>query len=99
MRPYLLFHGLVEIAAATVAFGTFLFAWNTRRFQNGLFRVIGPAALFVGLLALVRSLAELHGGTASAASDGLDQGAEFEVRLPLPARAALVAAAGEGVAS
>jgi signal transduction histidine kinase/ActR/RegA family two-component response regulator len=33
-------------------------------------------------LPLVRSLIELHGGQVSAASDGLDQGSEFVVRLP-----------------
>ncbi|MEM5314602.1 response regulator [Paraburkholderia sp. JHI869] len=34
-------------------------------------------------LALVRELAELHGGSVSAHSDGLDHGSEFVVRLPL----------------
>ena len=34
-------------------------------------------------LALVKSLAELHGGTVSASSPGLDQGATFTVSLPL----------------
>ena len=41
-------------------------------------------------LTLVRSLAELHGGTITAASDGLDKGSEFTLRLP----AALGPAAG-----
>jgi PAS domain S-box-containing protein len=36
-------------------------------------------------LALVRGLAELHGGSAAAASDGLGRGSEFVVTLPLDA--------------
>ncbi|WP_165250721.1 hybrid sensor histidine kinase/response regulator [Paludisphaera soli] len=35
-------------------------------------------------LSLVRSLAGLHGGGVSAASDGLDKGSEFTLRLPAP---------------
>ena len=35
-------------------------------------------------LTLVRSLAELHGGTATATSDGPGKGCEFIVRLPAP---------------
>ena len=34
-------------------------------------------------LALVKSIAEGHGGTAEARSDGLDRGSEFIVRLPV----------------
>lgn len=34
-------------------------------------------------LALVRALARMHGGSVSAASDGLGQGAEFVIELPL----------------
>ncbi len=34
-------------------------------------------------LAIVSNLAELHGGTVSVASDGLGQGSEFTLRLPL----------------
>jgi signal transduction histidine kinase len=36
-------------------------------------------------LTLVRSLVEMHGGKVSAHSQGLSQGSEFIVRLPLPA--------------
>jgi PAS domain S-box-containing protein len=48
-------------------------------------------------LALVRGLAELHGGSASAQSEGLGRGAEFTVRLPLggvPAQSAEAPTAG-----
>jgi signal transduction histidine kinase len=39
-------------------------------------------------LALVRKLAELHGGSVIAHSDGLSHGSEFVVRLPAHAEAA-----------
>src|SRR5262249_16010756 len=40
-------------------------------------------------LTLVRSLAELHGGTITAASDGPDKGSEFILRLPADVTAAV----------
>ena len=56
-------------------------------------------------LAIVRRLVELHGGSVSASSDGLGQGARFELRLPLarddppaPALASVPAAVTAGVA-
>jgi len=45
-------------------------------------RVNTGGGLGIGL-ALVRALVELHGGDISAASDGLDRGSEFTLRLPL----------------
>jgi signal transduction histidine kinase/ActR/RegA family two-component response regulator len=43
-----------------------------------------PAQSGVGIgLTLVKFLVELHGGTVSASSAGVDQGSEFVVRLPL----------------
>jgi hypothetical protein len=57
MHSYLLFHSLAEIAAATISVGTFLFAWNTRRFQSGYLLTLGAAALFVGLFEVLHCLA------------------------------------------
>jgi len=47
-------------------------------------------------LAIVRQLVELHGGSVSARSDGLDRGATFIVRLPLNADGARTAAVPPG---
>ncbi len=57
MQSYLLFHSLAEIAAATISFGTFLFAWNTRRFQNPYLLAVGIGSLFVGVFEVLHCLA------------------------------------------
>jgi two-component system CheB/CheR fusion protein len=49
-------------------------------------------------LALAKGLVELHGGTITAASAGLGQGAEFVVRLPLATDEALAPRSGEDTA-
>jgi PAS domain S-box-containing protein len=48
-------------------------------------------------LALVKGLAELHGGTVSARSDGVGRGAEFVLRLPLDPGAPLAVGRPSGV--
>ena len=46
-------------------------------------RALGRSQGGLGIgLTLVRNLVELHGGTVTAASPGLDQGSEFTIRLP-----------------
>ncbi len=56
-HEYLLFHSLTEIAAATISFSTFLFTWNTRRFQNSFLLIVGISALFVGCFEMLHCLA------------------------------------------
>jgi CheY-like chemotaxis protein len=61
-------------------------------------RVNTSGGLGIGL-ALVRALVELHGGEITAASDGLDHGSEFKVRLPLFEQATATHAAGQTTVS
>ena len=76
-------------------FDMFVQAENGDRRPNG--------GLGIGL-ALSRKLIEMHGGTITALSAGLGQGAQFEIRLPLsatqsPQATAAVAAGGEAPAA
>lgn len=55
---YLLFHALVELFAVVIAGGTFMVAWNSRRFlENGFFVVVGFASLGVAFLVIIHTLA------------------------------------------
>ena len=54
---YLLFHSLVEIYCATIAFAIFMVAWNSRNFGNNPYLiVIGTAYLSIGFLDILHTL-------------------------------------------
>src|SRR5512138_91655 len=55
---YLLFHGLVEGFAITVAMSVFVVAWSARRYlESGFLLLVGIAFFFIGLIELVHALA------------------------------------------
>ena len=55
---YLLFHSIVEVFSIIIAFGIFMFAWNTRRFEeNNYLLFLGIAYLFIGVVDLIHTLA------------------------------------------
>ncbi len=55
---YLLFHVLAEIFSVVVAYGIFVFAWNSRRLiDNTYLLFLGCAFLFIGVMDLVHTLA------------------------------------------
>lgn len=55
---YLLFHTFAEIFGLVIAFGVFMFAWNTRRFlDNGYLLFLGVSCFFVGMLDLLHTMA------------------------------------------
>jgi signal transduction histidine kinase len=58
---YLLFHSLAELLSIVIAFGIFMFAWNTRRhMESTYFLFLGIAYLFVGTLDTLHTLS--YGG-------------------------------------
>ena len=55
---YLLFHTLAEFFAIIIAFGVFLFVWNSRSFiESDYYLLVGIAYLFVGSFDLLHALA------------------------------------------
>mgnify|MGYP001806399756 CR=1 FL=1 len=61
---FLWYHALIEMFAATISFGVFLIAWDTRRFARSTFFVtIGPAFALVGLFDILHMLAYKGMGT------------------------------------
>lgn len=71
---YLLFHSLAEMFSIIIAFGTFMVAWNSRRFHDeSLFLFLGAAYAFIGGLDTLHMLAYkgmgvFHGGGTQMAS-------------------------------
>lgn len=60
MNTFLLFHTVIEVFSAAVAWCVFALTWNTRIHRtgaNGFFLLLGIACLFVGGLDLIHSLA------------------------------------------
>jgi len=58
LYSFLLFHTLGELFSISVAFGTFMLAWNSRRFiANNYLLFIGIAYLFIGGVDLIHTLA------------------------------------------
>ncbi len=76
-------HVALEVSDTGVGIAADVLPYVFDRFRQGdssITRAYGGLGLG---LAIVRHLAELHGGSVSAASEGADRGATFVVRLPL----------------
>lgn len=55
---YLLFHTFAELFGIVIAFGVFMFAWNTRRFlKDDYLLCLGVASFFVAMLDLLHTMA------------------------------------------
>ena len=58
LHNYLLFHSLAEIFSIAIAYGVFMFAWNSREFSDSDYVLyLGIAYFFVGSLDLLHTLA------------------------------------------
>ncbi len=58
LMNYLLFHTVVELAIMVVGFAIFTLTWNLRHLNdNAYFQVVGLAALFIGVVDVVHTLA------------------------------------------
>ena len=80
-HSYLLFHSLAEIFSIIVACGTFMVAWNSRRFiENNYILFIGIAYLFVGSIDTLHTLAYQGMGVFK------DYGANLSTQLWVSAR-------------
>lgn len=88
---YLLFHGFVEFFSILVASGTFVVAWNARRFlQNQYFLVVGVAYLCVALLDLMHLMS--YKGMAIIAGIGANEPTQLWIALRYMQSLSLVAA-------
>ncbi len=57
LYSYVLFHTLAELVGVAIAFGIFLFAWNSRHLiKNNYLLFLGIAYVFVSVLAIVHTL-------------------------------------------
>lgn len=55
---FLMFHSLTELFSIVIAWGTFIFIWNARKFQmNNFFVAISIAYIFIGGIDLLHTLA------------------------------------------
>lgn len=58
LHNYLLFHSVIEIASAVIAFAIFMFAWNARRhLEDDFLAFLGIAYLWVGAMDMLHTLA------------------------------------------
>ena len=57
LYSYLLFHGIAEMFSIVISFAIFMFAWNSKRFQdNDYFLFLGITYFFIGMLDFLHTL-------------------------------------------